>query len=101
MARFEWAQVVAFDGEAKPGIQTDDLLDASPAKLRLALQPYLSLLRLNYAVDKFLVAVKKREADALRDEASNTFEAMPRATTRKRSSCVRSWTMGLLYCSKG
>lgn len=85
MARFEWAQVVAFDGEAKPGIQTDDLLDASPAKLRLALQPYLSLLRLNYAVDKFLVAVKKREADALRDEASNTFEAMPRATTRKRS----------------
>jgi len=84
MARFEWAQVVAFDGEAKPRIQTDDLLETTPAKLRLALQPYLSLIELNYSVDKFLVAVKKREADALRDEASNTFEAMPRATARKR-----------------
>lgn len=84
MARFEWAQVVAFDGEAKPRIRTDDLLETTPTKLRLALQPYLSLVELNYAVDKFLVAVKKREADGLRDEASNTFEAMPRAASRKR-----------------
>jgi hypothetical protein len=83
MARFEWAQVVAFDGEAKPRIQTDDLLETTPAKLRLALQPYLSLLELNYAVDKFLVAIKKREADVLRDEASNTFESMPRVASRK------------------
>ena len=84
MARFEWAQVIAFDAEAKPRIQTDDLLKTTPGKLRLALQPYLSLLELNYAVDKFLIAVKRRGAAALRDEASNTFEAMPRATTRKR-----------------
>lgn len=84
MARFEWAQVLAFDGEARPRIQTDDLLETTPTKLRLALQPYLSLLELYYAVDKFLVAVKKREADVLRDEASNTFEAMPRIALRKR-----------------
>ena len=84
MARFEWAQVVAFDAEAKPRIQTDDLRETTPAKLRLALQPYLSLLELNYAVDKFLIAVKRREADTLRDEASNTFEAMPEPTKRKR-----------------
>ena len=84
MARFEWAQVVAFDGEEKPRIQTDDLLESTPAKLRLALQPYLSLLELNHAVDKFLLAVKKREAIVLRDEASNTFEARPRAASRKR-----------------
>lgn len=84
MVRFEWAQVVAFDAEAKPRIQTDDLLKTTPAKLQLTLQPYLSLLELNYAVDKFLIAVKRREADALRDEASNTFDAMPRATARTR-----------------
>jgi hypothetical protein len=84
MARFEWAQVVAFDDAACPPITVDDLLDTPPDKLRLGLQPYLSLLELNYEVDKFLLAVKKRESDVLRDEASNTFESMPPATKRKR-----------------
>jgi Putative DNA-binding domain len=84
MTRFEWAQVVAFDDAAKPPITTDDILDTPPAKLRLSLQPYLSLLELNYAVDKFFLAVQKRDADVLRDEASNTFEAMPSAKPRKR-----------------
>ncbi len=83
MARFEWAQVVAFDDAAYPKITTDDLLDAGPSKLRLGLQPYLSLLELNFAVDRFLLAVKKREGAVLRDEASNTFEAMPQTTRRK------------------
>lgn len=85
MARFEWAQIVAFDDGALPCLTTDDVLDTPPAKLRVSLQPYLSLLELDYAVDKFLLAVKKREADTLRDEASNTFEAMPkRAKTKRR-----------------
>src|SRR5207248_1453714 len=52
MTRFEWAQVVAFDDPAQPVITTDYILDTPPAKLRLGLQPYLSLLELNYAVDK-------------------------------------------------
>jgi hypothetical protein len=84
MARFEWAQVVAFDDAAEPKITSDDVLDTAPSKLRLGLQPYLSLLELNYAVDKFLLAVKKREGAVLRNEASNTFEAMPQTTRRKR-----------------
>ncbi|HEX4667085.1 MAG TPA: DNA-binding domain-containing protein [Chthoniobacterales bacterium] len=87
MARFEWAQVVAFDDAARPPVTADDLLDTPADKLRLGLQPYLSLLDLNYAVDKFLLAVKKRESDVLRDEASNTFESMPHA--RKRNRRVR------------
>ena len=84
MARFEWAQVVAFDDEAKPAITPDDILDARPDKLRLGLQPYLSLLELNYEVDEFLLAVKKSESAVLRGEASNTFESMPHASGRKR-----------------
>lgn len=84
MVRFEWAQIVAFDDPALPKITTDDLLDTAPAQLRLGLQPYLSLLRVNFAVDKFFAAVKKREADTLRSEASNTPDAMPQATVRKR-----------------
>src|SRR6476659_4563097 len=49
MIRFEWAQVVAFDDPAKPIITLDDILDARPEKLWLGLQPYLSLLQLDYA----------------------------------------------------
>jgi hypothetical protein len=84
MARFEWAQIIAFDDASLPCLTTDDVLDTPPAKLRVSLQPYLSLLELEYAVDKFLLAVKKREAVTLRDEASNTFEAMPERTKEKR-----------------
>jgi hypothetical protein len=84
MTRFEWAQVVAFDDAALPPITADDILDTPRSKLRLGLQPYLSLLDLNHAVDKFFLAVQKRDADVLRDEASNTFEAMPQAKQRKK-----------------
>jgi hypothetical protein len=84
MTRFEWAQVTAFDDAAEPAITADDILDTPPAKLRLGLQPYLSLLKLSYAVDKFFLAVQKRDADVLRDEASNTFEAMPTDSRTKK-----------------
>jgi len=70
LVRFEWAQVEVYDGAALPLFTTDDLLDADPAKLRLALQPYLQLLELDHPVDDFLIAIKKREA-LLRGDASN------------------------------
>jgi hypothetical protein len=84
MVRFEWAQVVAFDGPSNPPITPDDILDASPAKLRLGLQPYLSLLDLDYAVDDFLIAVKKRESNVLRGEASNAVQSAPKAAKRRK-----------------
>ena len=84
MIQFEWAQVVAFDDPAKPSITPDDILDARPEKLRLGLQPYLSLLQLDYAVDEFLIAVRKSESDVLRSEASNIVEAMPKASRRSK-----------------
>ena len=82
IARFEWAQTVAFDGEARPVLTPDDLADAPPNRLRLALQPYLSLLALDWPVDDYVLAVKKR--DALRSEASNAVDRAPRAATRKQ-----------------
>ncbi|HEY8748868.1 MAG TPA: putative DNA-binding domain-containing protein, partial [Tepidisphaeraceae bacterium] len=38
MARFEWAQVEAFDGPALPSFTLDELLGAKPSKLKLGLQ---------------------------------------------------------------
>jgi hypothetical protein len=84
MARFEWAQVVAFDGPSKPPITPDDILGTPATELRLGLQPYLSLLELDYAVDDFLIAVKKRESDVLRSEASNAVNSAPTARARRR-----------------
>jgi hypothetical protein len=84
MVRFEWAQVVAFDGPSKSPITPDEILDTSPGKLRLGLQPYLSLLELNYAVDDFLIAVKKRESDVLRGEASNAVRSAPKSAKRRK-----------------
>ena len=73
MARFEWAQVVAFDGLALPAITQDEILDAGPA-LRVGLQPYLTVMECAYPVDDFALALKKT---ALRTEASNAPVSMP------------------------
>jgi len=60
MARFEWAQVVAFDGPELPALTPDDLLGRDPAKLRLGIQPHMTLLELAYPLDDFVVALKKQ-----------------------------------------
>ena len=84
MARFEWAQVIAFDGPSKPPITTDQILDTPADTLRLGLQPYLSLLKLDYAVDDFVIALKQRATDGLRGEASNAVDSAPKAVRRKQ-----------------
>lgn len=86
MARFEWAQIVAFDGPSKPSLTVDDLLDESPNVLRLGIQPYITLLNLDHAVDLYLKAVRKRESRILRGEASNAVERTP---SKKGRSSLR------------
>ena len=72
MARLEWAHIEAFDNEAKPPLKTDDLLVLDPARIRLKLQPYVTLLKLQHEVDDFLIQVK--HGAGLRSEASNAME---------------------------
>jgi hypothetical protein len=74
MARFEWAQVEAFDGPARPPLTAGEIRGVNPTRLRLGVQPYLSLLALNHAVDEFVLAVK---TNALRHDASNAPNAGP------------------------
>jgi hypothetical protein len=88
MARFEWAQVVAFDGQALPALAVDDLLGVDPTKLRLQLQPYLTLLDLGYPLDDFVIGLKKRDA-ALRSEASNAMDTSDNPLAAKRTPRVR------------
>jgi hypothetical protein len=81
IARFEWAQTEAFDGEAKPVLTPEDLAGTPPARLRLGLQPYLSLLAFDWPVDDYVLAIKQR--DALRSEASNAIGRGTRTVSRK------------------
>ena len=70
MVRIEWANILAFDEGAKLPVHVDDLLGRNPSKVRLALQPYITLLEVRYPVDDLLIAAKKGD-DRLRSEASN------------------------------
>lgn len=69
LARFEWAQTVAFDEAARPVVTTAELAQVAAGRVRLALQPYVTLLALRHPLDHYVRAVKER--DALRAEASN------------------------------
>ena len=82
VARFEWSQTVAFDGESRPVLEPAAIARASANKLLLALQPYITLFAFNHPVDDYVLAVKQR--DALRGAASNT------SGTATRRSRVRS-----------
>lgn len=83
-ARFEWAQVVAFDGEARPALGVDALLGKDPATLRIGLQPYLSLQALEHPLDLFALSLKRQEEG--RSATSNTVAEAPglREPTRLR-----------------
>ncbi len=82
MAKFEWAQVVAFDGLMETAVTVDDLLGANPAKLRLALQPFITLLALRWPLDDWSIALKNA-ANTLRSEASNAVETDAKATIKR------------------
>ena len=84
MVRFEWAQVVAFDALSKPPITTDEILDTPPGKLRLELQPYVSLLHLRYAVDDFLIALKKTNHRRVARRSQQRRRIGPKAASRKK-----------------
>jgi hypothetical protein len=68
IARFEWAQTAAFDGPSRPVISSAQIAATPPSRLRLGLQPYLTLLVLEHPLDEWVIAVKRR--NALRGEAS-------------------------------
>lgn len=83
IARLEWADIEAFDGEACPPLRPQDLSAEAGPKLKLKLQPYLQLLNLKYPVDDLLLEVRKEDEDT--DFASNAFQERHK---RKRVQAV-------------
>lgn len=83
VARFEWAQIEAFDAASKSPLDFEALEIASPNKLRLGLQPHVRLLELTYPVGDFVLAVKGDET--VRGQASNAINTAPRTSELKRA----------------
>jgi hypothetical protein len=84
ISRFEWAQTVAFDGAALPVVEGSELAGTAPSKLKLGLQPYVTLLSLRFPVDTYVMSVRRREV--MRSEASNTPDSQVVARTRSRKA---------------
>jgi hypothetical protein len=84
MARLEWAHVVAFDGPAAPVLGAEDLLELHPG-ICLKLQPYISLLALEYPVDDLHIQVS--------DLAEGHGEASNAALRHKERRAVRRFSM--------
>lgn len=82
IARLEWADIEAFDGKSAPALRQEDLASADAARLKLALQPYVRLLRFQYPVDDLLLEVRKEDDDT--EFSSNAF------TERRKRKRVRA-----------
>jgi Putative DNA-binding domain len=82
MVRLEWADIEAFDGQAKPALRSEDLREIDVPNLQLNIQPYVQLLELHYPVDDLLLEVKHGEDTA--DFASNAVQE------RRKRSKVRA-----------
>jgi hypothetical protein len=83
MVRLEWADIEAFDGAAFEPLKPADIAKSAGANLRLSLQPYLHLLKLNYPVDSLVLEIKKFNNDT--EFLSNAFRERRK---RKRVSAV-------------
>ncbi|MDB6175577.1 MAG: hypothetical protein JWL59_4888 [Chthoniobacteraceae bacterium] len=71
MVQVEWARVEAFDGTEKPAVDPQKIARTPPDRLRLSLQPYITLLELEYPIDDLLGKLKKRDTESLSNAVSN------------------------------
>lgn len=82
MVRLEWAEIVAFDGPRETPLQPQDLVEGFDPGMKVPIQPYITLLELQFPVDDLLLEVNKGSEDG--EAASNAV-----SDRRKRASVRR------------
>ncbi len=88
MIRVEWARVIAFDGPEKPRLNPQRL-GGNAEKLRVGLQPYVTLLALSYPIDKMLARMRKRAMESSSNAVSaSTARRTLRLTSKPESQPV-------------
>jgi len=83
VARVEWARVLAFDDPEKPVLTAKQIARTPPERLRLGLQPYISLLELHHPVDELMRSLKRTEIAAVSNAVAAT------QTRRRKTITVR------------
>jgi hypothetical protein len=63
VTRVEWARVLAFDDPEKPRLQPEQIAALPADRLRISLQPYITLLELSHPVDELLLKLKESEIE--------------------------------------
>src|SRR6202040_1064500 len=87
LARLEWAHIEAFDNEAKAPLKTGALAVLDAGKLRLKLQPHITLLQLQHEADEFLIALK--HGGGLRNDASQARGQRRRANRTNATPTIK------------
>ena len=82
MARLEWAQVMAFDGEALRATTLKSIVKIAPDQIFLRLQPFITLLALSHPVDQVVIRLMHQDGE-LRSDASNAVDSS--SSSRQRS----------------
>jgi hypothetical protein len=89
VARVEWAQTLAFDEAWLKPLAVADLARGDAATMRLGIQPCVILLRAGHAVDHFITALHKSEAE-VRGAASQAITSSPKRSVTRRRPVLQS-----------
>ena len=81
MVRVEWARIIAFDEEERPQIDPARIAKIAPDKLKIGVQPYVSLIEMWHPIDDLLGKLKETKIET--GSVSNAVAAT-RSRRRKR-----------------
>jgi len=69
MACFEWAEIMAYDAQSYSPLKAESLRGLAASNIVLQLQPHITLLELNYALDNFLARLDNRAPKSVESNA--------------------------------
>jgi hypothetical protein len=85
MVRLEWAKVIAFDGPELPVLDPQRIARTPPERLKLRLQPFITLLELRHPVDHMLKKLRERNRSTASNAMTGAQESAPRPLHAKPS----------------
>lgn len=83
IVRFEWACIEAFDGLQKDKLHADHLKSIDPERTLIQLQPYVSVLKLDYPVDELYADLKWRDEQPM--QSSNAVDKRKGSSKTKKT----------------
>lgn len=86
MAAVEWARVIAFDGGQLPVLNAEEFVTRKPEKMVLGVQPYITLLELQYPIDFLLKRLKHAENAPASNAVSRSTSSRPVRLIAKSST---------------